>query len=425
MIEEVGKYGRIVGKKLGGGKFDKISTLENLIITMEQEYKVGLFGKIFYGALTGGVIIFLTGLLILKPINDVVVYLILSIPVILCLLVLINIFKSKVIVTDTEITRERIFYNKTLNFENIKGVRIESKIIVIEPTDPAASKFKISNYSDLAHSDALVAWLTESFTDLNNLDLETEKEAILNDNSLGYTTEEREAKLKKMEGIATAYNIWGGAVPIIVIFFHNNSLIFYMGFLYPLLGLIILKLSRGLVKFITNPQRSIYSNISIGFLTPIIILLVVAIKAYQILSFAAALKAGLIVGLTLFVLLYLVGKNKDRESVKGQIFLMVLLSVLYGMSVTIVANCLFDTSVSAKYQTQVVDEYISSGKGAHYHLKLKPWLPGQDIKEVDVSEESYYKTPVGSAVIIYEKKGLLNIPWFDFELDPTPPAPAG
>ncbi|MES2062694.1 MAG: hypothetical protein V4456_12285 [Bacteroidota bacterium] len=391
---------------------------------MEQEYRVGLFWKIFYGLTVGGLLIVFS-LLVIATLPEKPVYLIFLAPILLFLVVLINIFKSKVIITDSDITRKRIFYNKTLNFANIKGVRIESKIIVIEPLDVSCPKIKISNYDSFGKSEELAKWLSERFVDLDNVDRQTEEEALLNDNSLGFTREEREAKISKMKQVAMAYNIWGGVVPFMLLFTSYNNWIFFMGSLYPLLGLVLMKFSGDLIKFITNPKRSVYPGIIIGFIIPIIILLVVALKAYEILFFADVLKGAAVIGLTLFLLLFFLGKNENTEAVKGQVFLMGGLAVIYGLGVTILANCLFDNSKPVKFQTQVVDEYISSGKGAHYHLKLKPWLPGQNIREVDVSEKSYYKTLVGSTVFIYQKKGLLNIPWFDFELDPTPPVPAG
>jgi hypothetical protein len=131
---------------------------------MEQEYKVGLFGKVFYGLAAGGVLFFFAFLLTM-PEKDKIIYLVLSVPIIILLLILINIFTSKVIVTYTSITRQRLFYNRTLKFADIKGVRIESKVIFIEPLDASTPQVRISNYDDLAKSEELTKWLREKFTD--------------------------------------------------------------------------------------------------------------------------------------------------------------------------------------------------------------------------------------------------------------------
>lgn len=113
---------------------------------MEQEYKVGIFEKLFYGLLVSGLAIFFTFLMLSKPQENKAIYLFPLFMILLCILVLINLFKSKVIITSNSITRERAFYSKTLNFEDIKGVRIESKIVFIEPLDASRPKLKISNY---------------------------------------------------------------------------------------------------------------------------------------------------------------------------------------------------------------------------------------------------------------------------------------
>ncbi|TWR27773.1 hypothetical protein FPZ42_00735 [Mucilaginibacter achroorhodeus] len=391
---------------------------------MEKEYKLNLFAKIFYGAITGGFAAFLIILNIASPPNEAVVYVIIGIPVIICTLIFVNLFKSKVIVTETSITRQRIFYDRTLHFDDIKGVRIESKIIVIEPKHDTEKNFRVSNYSDLAGSDDLVSWLRESFPDLDKQDLEAETEILLDDASLGYTIEERKAKLSKTRGIAIAYSILGFIVPMILVFFSNPKLIFYVGLFFVLSGLIIIKFSNGLTKFVTNSKRSAYSGIAIGFMMPVIIMMVAAIKSFEILSFKESLKITPIFGLILFIPLFIIGRNKTTEAVKGQVLIMIIVSVLFGFSVTILANCLFDDSKPLKFTTHITEAYTTSGKGTHYHFKLNPWKRGRNEFSIDVSQNTYEKTLVGNSVAIFEKKGFLGIPWFDYEINTTPPAPA-
>lgn len=389
---------------------------------MEQEYKVGLFGRIFYGLAAGGMLIFFCFLPTLGPQKDKLVYFILLVPIIILLLILINIFKSKVIVTDTSITRQRLFYNRTLNFADIKGIRIESKIIFIEPLDASYLQLKISNYDDLAKSEELTKWLREKFTDLDKVDLEREKEVLLNDSSLGYTPEAREAKISKMKQIAIAYNIWGFIMCFILIFVRNSFLSFWAGALYPLLGIAIMRFSSGLIKFVGASQRSLHMGIFLGVAMSVINVLIVAIAGYEVLSFVNAWPIAAAIAVALFLLLYSMGINKIEGVAKGQVVAMLITSFIYGFGNTIVINCLFDRSTPTYFTTTVADEYISSGKGAHYHLKLNPWKPNGRIREIDVSRKDYEKAPIGSSIIIIEKKGLLNIPWFDFKVDTEPPA---
>jgi hypothetical protein len=392
---------------------------------MEQEYKVGLFGKIFYGLLTGCIVGFLLLMLISKPPNEAIVYLIVLIPVAIGILIIINLFKSKVIVTETSITRQRLFYNRTLNFADIKGVRIESKIIIIEPLDDSYPQLKISNYDNLAKSEELTKWLSEKFTDLDKVDLEREKEVLLNDSSLGYTPEEREARISKMRQIGIAYNIWGFIMFFILIFIRNSSFSFWTGALYPLLGIAIMRFSSGLVKFVGASQRSLYMGVFLGLAMSVSNVLIVALAGYEVLSFANAWPIVAAITVALFILLYGTGINKIEGVAKGQIVAMLVTSFIYGFGNTIVINCLFDRSTPTYFTTAVGDEYVSVGKGTHYYLKLNPWKPNGRIREVGVSKKDYEKAPIGSSIIIAEKKGLLNIPWFIYTIDATPPAPAG
>jgi hypothetical protein len=388
---------------------------------MEQEYKVALFGKIFYGICAGGMAAFFGFMMISHPQNNKAIYLVSVAPIIICLLILVNLFKSKVMIKETSITRQRLFYNRTLDFVNIKGVRVESKIIFIEPLDVSYPSIKISNYDNLAKSEELTKWLREKFIDLDKVDLEKEKEALLNDNSLGYTPEGREAKISKMRQIAMAYNIWGFVMCIILIFVRNSSVSFWSGALYPLLGIAIMRFSSGLIKFVGASQRSLHMGIFLGLAMSVINVLIVAIAAYEVLSFANAWPIVAAITIALFILLYSTGINKIEGVAKGQVVAMLVTAFIYSFGNTVVINCLFDRSVPTNFTTTVADEYISSGKGAHYHLKLNPWKANGRIKEVDVSKTDYEKAPIGSSIIIYEKKGLFNIPWFDFKVDPEPP----
>jgi hypothetical protein len=391
---------------------------------MEQQYKIGIFGRLFYGLCASGLVIFFTFLMFSKSQENKAIYLFPLLMILLCVLVLINLFKSKVIITSNSITRERVFYSKTLNFEDIKGCRIGSKLIVIEPIDALTSNLRISNYSDFANYEILTDWIRGKFIDLDKIDLERENEELLHDTTLGSTENEREEKLSKARQVAIAYTVWGFIMFFVLLWIRNSYASLLVGVLYPILGIIIMKFSFGLIKFLNNSQKSIYSGIGIGFCMPILILFITSIAEYEVLSFTKALPIATVIAIILFVLLYNVGINKTTGSITGQIVFILIISSLFGFGSTVVTNCLFDKSVPTEFKTTVVDEYISSGKGAHYHLKLNPWKSDQNVREIDVSESTYEKTPIGSPVIIEEKKGFFNIPWFDFKIDPTPPAPA-
>jgi hypothetical protein len=261
---------------------------------------------------------------------------------------------------------------------------------------------------------------------LNNEDLEKEKEALLNDNSLGYTPEEREAKISKMRQIAIAYNIWGFTMFFILIFVRSSSLSFWTGALYPLLGIAIMRFSSGLVKFVGVSQRSLHMGIFLGLAMSVINVVIAALANYEVISFTNAWPIVAVITVVVFISLYSTGINKiEGDGKKGQIVAMLITAFLYGFGNTVVINCLFDKSTQRNFTTTVADEYISSGKGAHYHLKLNPWKPNGRIREVDVSKKEHEQSPIGSPVTIDEKKGLFNIAWFNYTLDPPPMAPVG
>jgi hypothetical protein len=392
---------------------------------MEQEYKVGLFGKIFYGLLAGGALVFFSFLLISKPQNSALIYLIFLIPALFCLAVLINLFKSRVIITDTSITRERLFYNKTLNFTEIKGVRVSSRLIVIEPVDASLGNLRISNYDYLTNDDDLVRYINTKFTNLNKQDIEKEKELFLQDEALGRTEQEREAKMDKIRQIGIAYIVWGFIMCFTLIFVRSDYASLLVGMLYPVVGIILMKLSFGLIKFIGNSQKSHRLGIAVGLCMPVGLVFITAVVNYNLSALSSAIYIAVVLGIALFVLLFNVGVNNACGNVVAQGVFMLIMSVLYSVGSTIIINCLFDSSTPVTFRTMVGDEYTTTGKGPHYHLRLNPWKPGQDVTWIDVSRKEYEQSPIGSPVTIGEKKGLFNIPWFTYTLDPPPMAPVG
>ena len=237
---------------------------------MGKEYPVLLGMKIFYGVLA--IVMFVFSIYLFNIYNPArVASAVLLFPVFIILgsvCILINIFKRKVIVYDDRIVSIGLFSTKELFIESIKGVRVESKVIYVEPINLADRQLRIGNYYDLKNSNEFVKWLQDNFTDLNSIDLADEQTRILHNSELGATEVERGQTLKKSKKIALTYNICGVVACIFILIFSNTIKAATVSILYPLVGIIVIVSSHGLIKFASNPKRSVYPSVLLGFVLP-------------------------------------------------------------------------------------------------------------------------------------------------------------
>ncbi|TWJ02569.1 hypothetical protein JN11_01542 [Mucilaginibacter frigoritolerans] len=337
----------------------------------------------------------------------------LAFPIVIFLLalwIIVSQIRRKIIISADGIISINAFGTKEIPTANVKGCRITPKVIVIESAAPNHTKITINNYSDLGNSEDLAKWLKENFADLNEVDLKQEQEKLANDTSLGATEEERNKKIEKAKQISIAYNIWGGVGGFAMLFFSNKFTVLFL-FLYPLAGILVMQFSSGLIKFVSDSKRSVYWFIVIGFMVPAIITLVKSIGDYEIYQFQNAFILIIISALFISFLLYKTGINNALPK-GGQIFFMLLISVMYMYGNIVTINCVFDESKPQIIYTKVESVDISNSKGTHYYLYLKPWEEHGSPGSIEVSSKIYYRHPVGSSITVNLKHGLFNIPWF-------------
>ena len=69
--------------------------------------------------------------------------------------------RKKVIISVDNVIKINALQKKELPTSEIKGCRISTKVIVIEPNTPSFPKIIINNYSDFHNSEDLTKWLKE------------------------------------------------------------------------------------------------------------------------------------------------------------------------------------------------------------------------------------------------------------------------
>ena len=379
---------------------------------MNTEYTTSTGYKIFYsvlGLLAVGFALFLFK--VPSHADSKLIFLLPLFILVLGIMIIVNQLKRKLTISDTGITYANIFKSTTIPFDEVKGYRIGSKVIYVE-SDQDGRKITMNDYLSLGDSDSLKDWLRGNFKDLDKEDYESEKDAILHDASLGATEQDREQKLRNAKIAAIGYSMGGILLVFVVVIVHRVSYAMsYLLMAYPLVGLVLMALSQGLIRLVTK-KSSAYKPALIGILAPSFMLIVQVISKTEMVSYDKLWVPALAVAFVMFIALYFTGIRRSPQAVAASLIVAVVVSALYGFGTILQINCVFDESSPEIYKTIVVDEYISHGKSTSYNLKLGAWGPVRKSVNVTVSRSFYHQTPVGASVQVYLKKGTLNIPWY-------------
>ena len=378
---------------------------------MQQEFTVKNGLKIFYYLL--GAALIGAGLFILTlPHRNNLTY---FVPVYFTAIggiIVINAVWRKVTISNGTITIAGPFKTREIAISDVKGIRFGQKRITIVSKNPSQVDVAIVNYANLNSDNQLVNYLKGTFTDLDAVDLDEQQQNLLQDPNLGFTVEERQAKLGKAKRTAMAYNI-GGVVVAVGCILLKQPIFTILAIAYPLLSIAVIVTSNGLIKFFSDSKRSIYPFVILGFIAPTIALFAKSLAMYKIYSFdnfwLPFIGLGVVVAITIFRL----GVNTSlNNNLTAQIILMAGLSLFYSFGTVNEINCGYDKSPDQYYKASVLGHHISHGKSTSYYLYLSTWGQCHEQKQISVDRSFYDNTNVGDSVKIDLKPGLLHIPWF-------------
>jgi len=379
---------------------------------MDQEYRLSTFSKCLYGIIGIGLFFFsVYSIIKFADPGSNSFYLAPLLGLLCSILIIVSVIRRSIVITTQTITATSLFSRKELRLDQIKGCRIEPKIIYIEPMTEDNPSIRIGNYIDFKNSEQLAAWCRENLKDLNAQDLEKERNEAINNPDLGPTELERTRTLKKSRNLAYTY-VGLGIFLSGIMFFSPSATGIVLLLIYPVLGIVVMATSKGTIKFLSNTKRSISKHIEIGIAIPGFLLLITSTTAYHVVEINQLLLPAITVSAILFLLLYKTGINRSMGSIAGQAFFMAVCASVYGFGSIRQINCGFDQSKTKVYEATVTHRRISSGRSTSYYLRLTPWGPVVNEQETEVRRNFYNKTEVGDTVQVNLKKGLLNIPWY-------------
>lgn len=379
---------------------------------MEQEYRISIGYKIFYGIGVAAIAGFGMFLLSKTPSsNNAAGGIIVSIVLFAVAgLFSLYIFKRRVTISDEDIIVSGAFGTKQAFINDIKGIRSNGKAIFIYRVD--GGKITINDYDAIGKNAELIQWLKSNVRDLDNEDYEEEKAVILQDSDLGFTQDEREAKFKKVSVIALVYSGIAFVLMMVSIFFHQSNLVLSMALLaFPLIGVALMAFSRGLIR-LNIKKGSAYPSIFIGLFFACFALIMQSFIDTKILDFSKVWTPVIVGAIILMGILSLIILKQPNQTIKGQIVPVLLISAFFSFGAVQQVNRNFDQATPLVFSATVTNQYIKRGKSTSYHIVITGWGTHQEEDDVTVSSDFYDQVPIGSKVKVNLKQGKLHIPWY-------------
>jgi hypothetical protein len=321
-------------------------------------------------------------------------------------------YKARHIITEDSLLYQGAFRQKTMLLADIKGYRVDQHYLRIFPKLQGANKIRIGYTSE--NYDGLKQWFAARYPDLDVQEQQQEEEIILQDDSLGHTTAQREEKLAQARKTAKVLNIVSGvAAGWLFLQPQPYQWAITACLLLPVVGAAALWLHTGVLRP-DERKNSAYPALTSTLLFPSLVLLLRVVLDFEILNYELLWPTAAAVAV-LFGTAVLIGSREFvlRGASRWSAGLAVVAyAALYGFSATAAYNCTFDEARPAVYQTKVLGKHYSSGKTTTYYLKVAPWGPRTEAEDVTVTEEYYDRIQPGVTTQIYLMPGKLQVPWF-------------
>jgi hypothetical protein len=323
-----------------------------------------------------------------------------------------SVFKSRIEIFPDRIRNVGLFRTTELLSDEISGFRVLStqyvRILLLVPKNAGTKKIKIGL---IVEDEAdLLERLNRNFTNLDDVQFQEEMKQVLHDTRLGETQEQRLSVLDRARRWARILN----GVGIVTMFWailkpQPYAYAIWTLIILPLIALGFVRFFGGVVKF-DGEKQSAFPDISPAFLMPCLGLTLRAFLDWNILNWDNFWLPFAALSLSLYWLTRMVARGARRKV--STALALVIVCALYGYSSVISVNGILDRTTPSVFRAWVTGKRISRGKHTSYHLKLSPWGPRKDEKEVDVRKAVYDRNGIGDSVDVVVRHGRLKIPWF-------------
>jgi len=324
------------------------------------------------------------------------------------------IYWGKIVLSGDSIIEYGVFRKKKLMFDEIKGFRIQAPKIILEPRDNKTSRMVVGDFNYITNGPGLAAFLTTKFKDLDESDYNIEVSEAFNNPAIGENVVDREQRIKDVRKVVRFLNIGGLFIFLWLLLYplfpHFYFLPIILGLLYPLIGMIYFLTHQQVVTLLDSGKKSVYPNLTTALYLAVGGLGLRLIIQYQALNpVDCVMPTALLASVLALLFVLLLRPSRARMS---NLWVGLFFCIVYAIAGTGMVNCAFDWSRPTQYKARVLDQSITTGKSTTYYLKLGAWGPRKESEDESVPRSVYYSVKKGDWVIVYVKKGYLNIPWY-------------
>ena len=119
--------------------------------------------------------------------------------------------------------------------------------------------------------------------------------------------------------------------------------------------------------------------------------------------------------IAIFLLTY--GIKVYKKNSIGNYVILTLSALIYSYGVLFGINCLFDSSPPQRFRTSIIYKHEGGGGdyAPTYDFTIAPWGDHKDPENIPASEKQYDTYNIDRTVYVYQKNGLLGIPWYYIE----------
>ncbi|OPY06030.1 MAG: hypothetical protein A4E66_02305 [Syntrophus sp. PtaB.Bin001] len=326
---------------------------------------------------------------------------------------LLSVFSYRVEIYPNKVRRIGLFNNKELSISEINGFRINmikgEQTLFLVPKDIATKGIKIGHTFE--RQEDLLEWCNRNLSNLDVLDLQQERETVLQDTSLGETAAQRQYVFDRAKMWSKIINVltfgvcfWAFVYP------EPYTYIIWALIIMPLAALVFVRYFEGVLELSTK-RNNARPNIQTAFLGPGIVLSLRGYQDFNILNWDNFWLPFALCYLLICLLMFFLAKDIRQRAAMIIIF-HILFCSLYGYGTVLSLNGILDKSIPSLYKAQIIEKHVSSGTRNFYFLKLSPWGPRTKEEKITVEKSVYDRSKVGNKIDVAVRNGSLGIPWF-------------
>jgi len=328
---------------------------------------------------------------------------------------ILDMLKSTLSFSEEGIRVVRLFGTKEVAFSEFKGMTSDENYVYLHPQDETQKRFKISTY--FAKEPEWYRLLLSLYPELDQQDLIQNEEELLQNKEYGESIEERQSNtawLKKTVSVLNTLTFlgffWGLTYP------YPYELAIGTNLALPIAAWILVLANRGRLKVIEF-KNSAFPTIGLPIVGPPVVIWTRWFIDYTMMDYAIAWRIALIGPPLLFLAIILGARSafSHKSRIKGyvQASLLFLYTGFSFFALSCSINCTFDNAPPERFEATVLKmDYHSSSKGPDtYYLTLSSWGIQKEGIKIGVSEDLYNRITIGDSVRVFQKPGLLDMPW--------------